>query len=393
MVTSPSPRIALIGPQWRVPKPVYRSSADLQNFSSNNTGNMVFAYAISQQLGVSASSFGWNADPKRLKREFDVAVVMAANQIQPATRRFDQLGFLNKLLEQCDLPIIVIGLGVQAAVCAEGGQLDENSVRLLEILRDRKAAIAARGRLTAEVLEGYGIEDYAITGCPSNFLNPSPTLGRDLGERLASMGKPENIAVNCDVRPGLEDVVPPLARLLERLRGSWITQVFEDISFLRGDCTDQAFTHLGRMSEIMKPGADRAYIINFLKTYCHYFLDVEQWLDFLLRFDFSIGTRLHGNMMAWQAGVPAVWIPHDARTAELLKCMELPTLDRKVLSSRSKIGEILDGVRFDGEAYDQKRAQLARRYHDVLRKAGLELSPEYSWVGSLSGSAEATETS
>ena len=40
------------------------------------------------------------------------------------------------------------------------------------------------------------------------------------------------------------------------------------------------------------------------------------WLEYLRDFDFATGTRLHGNVAALLAGVPAVLLAHDSRTLE-----------------------------------------------------------------------------
>jgi hypothetical protein len=158
---------------------------------------------------------------------------------------------------------------------------------------------------------------------------------------------------------------------------------------MRHEPDEHSLEHLRRMGSIMwnsgflglKKDPDR--IFRFLSKHCHYFLDIEQWMEFLVRFEFSTGTRLHGNMLAWQAGVPAVWIPHDSRTAELIRCMAVPTLDRRYIHPKMTLRELLDRADFDGERYDSRRAGLCKSYCDFLQAAGLSLGRDHKWLKKL----------
>jgi len=55
-----------------------------------------------------------------------------------------------------------------------------------------------------------------------------------------------------------------------------------------------------------------------------FFLDPTTWFDHLAQYDFSFGTRIHGNIAALLAGTPALLVAHDARTLELAQFHEIP---------------------------------------------------------------------
>ncbi|MEO2045058.1 MAG: hypothetical protein ABGX16_00615 [Pirellulales bacterium] len=57
-------------------------------------------------------------------------------------------------------------------------------------------------------------------------------------------------------------------------------------------------------------------------------------------YDFSFGTRFHGNMAAWQAGVPALWLVHDSRTVELCDYLALPYIQHSDFRSDITIDEL-----------------------------------------------------
>jgi hypothetical protein len=55
-----------------------------------------------------------------------------------------------------------------------------------------------------------------------------------------------------------------------------------------------------------------------------FFVDPWPWLEHLATYDFSFGTRIHGNITALMAGTPAVVLAHDSRTLELVRYFDIP---------------------------------------------------------------------
>jgi hypothetical protein len=55
-----------------------------------------------------------------------------------------------------------------------------------------------------------------------------------------------------------------------------------------------------------------------------FFLDPTTWFEHLAQYDFSFGTRIHGNIAALLAGTPALLLAHDSRTLELAEYHEIP---------------------------------------------------------------------
>jgi hypothetical protein len=105
------------------------------------------------------------------------------------------------------------------------------------------------------------------------------------------------------------------------------------------------------------------------------FFNANSWMDYSKKFDLSIGTRLHGNMLAFQSEVPSIFLSHDSRTSELVDIMALPKCSLNSLSFIS-YDELFDKVSFSGIDYDLNRVKIAKQYVDIIRKCGLNTSTE-----------------
>ena len=62
----------------------------------------------------------------------------------------------------------------------------------------------------------------------------------------------------------------------------------------------------------------------FINNKVRFFVDPITWINYLSKFDFSFGTRIHGNITSLLAGTPAVVLAHDSRTKELAEYFEIP---------------------------------------------------------------------
>ena len=67
-----------------------------------------------------------------------------------------------------------------------------------------------------------------------------------------------------------------------------------------------------------------------------FFLDPKTWFAHLANYDFSFGTRIHGNIAALLAGTPALLLAHDSRTLELADYHEIPYREIGALPARRR---------------------------------------------------------
>jgi len=346
----------------------------------NNAGNLLFQYAVTKLIGEPYDIVGLTTswDPKRLRDQCRVLVVPSANFLR---ENFDFSHYVN-FLESTGLPLVFVGLGAQADDF-EKDTLDfhPSVLRLIDLIRERSELVAVRGEFTARVLERYGVTSHVVTGCPSNFTNPSTNLAGMIADKLA---RPMRSFITHADEPWpkkhykahverrlaawtlngrsvmVQQSVPAMIRYL-RLNNPVaekdVPVQFEDglRRALLSDCELEAF---------------RDFLAVKLRTY----YDVDQWMEDSAKFDFSVGLRLHGNMIAWQSGTPALWITHDSRTKELTDTMALPSIDVHEFIEKCKtVDEAWERVEFDSSIYSSRRLELYDKLKQVFHASGIAI--------------------
>ena len=102
-------------------------------------------------------------------------------------------------------------------------------------------------------------------------------------------------------------------------------------------------------------------------------------MDFYKGFDFVIGPRIHGVMLALQAGVPALCGTIDARTEELCKTMMVPHIKFNEFPKNLTKNDLdlVELVGFDSQVFDQNRDVLAKRTMSFMFKNRIRPSQEF----------------
>ena len=349
----------------------FRDSASYLRFFGENVGNLAFVYAMSTQIKGYKEYFGnTKKSIERIKSENDLLVFPAANNINQK----GDMGWLANLIEGTNLPIVIVGLGVQASFESRRFDLPAGTRRFLDIIRDRQVKIGVRGAFTQEFLHDLGVDTAVITGCPSNFINPSETLGVSLEEKFGHLADGvKSIALNLEYFSLNQKQVNVVTGWLSGCDGALVLQSDEHVfSLVRGDlnCDENKIKWMGKYF-IGDTNVDN--FISWLHRYGRIFCHTPSWMDFLRGVNLSVGSRFHGNMLALQSGTPAIVFPHDSRTLEMCKTMNVPHFPWEKLKEGIKISDVIRESPFSGRIYDQRRSELAREYRDIILNSGLDL--------------------
>lgn len=358
----------------------FLSSEEICRQLGTNIGNLAFVYAIKYQLvGLAErANLSWNSTPDQISKAGDLCIIPCANQFG----RHHNLGQLARRLEDISTPFVAIGLGAQSGVDMKIPEVPDGTVqwlrRVVERAPSRKSNVAVRGEFSRRVLEEYGFHDACVTGCPSLFLNPYPTLGRLISDRTADV--PQRVAVAAG-HPGwkhLSRIERSLAHIVTATHGAYVCQSpLESVRIGRGDMEELDTAELDRCRRYIDGELSTHEFKAWARNHAIAFFNVPGWMEFLRRFDFVVGTRIHGTVLGLQVGVPALCIVSDSRTLELCQTMRVPYVAAKDYLDGLRLNDLSQLFRhqFDAEEFDSNRRVLAKSYCAFLEGNGLTVAP------------------
>ncbi|MEM8634649.1 MAG: polysaccharide pyruvyl transferase family protein [Pseudomonadota bacterium] len=363
------------------PDPSSRSFSSFERLYQTigkNSGNLLFTNAVERQIGHDPTYLGFEFDPARANEEVDAVIIPAANWVSES---FD-FDYLAPVIEGLKIPVILIGLGAQGSDLNQFVTPPKGTVRFLKAVFDRAQSVSVRGPHTAETLRRLGFENTVVTGCPSLFcdfqsLNVDAILQKatkpfDLSSVLVHATRfsashsafAKNKGVDRELfRFAYEHGVD----ILYQSEREEIALLFDYESADVFD--DRLVTLLKEIYAASNWHELRDYIYDRGKS----FLNVDVWSEYIQKYNYVYGTRLHGTIMALNSGIPATLAWHDSRTREVAEFACIPTLPANV----NDISE--DGLRRVYEAVDlgryyNRRAELRNIYVDFLQENSVDVS-------------------
>lgn len=351
----------------------------LCKITSKNTGNLAFHYAIDLHFGNHLESIGWGSKLEKINSQKGYAILPCANQIGAHTDLDSSANHFSRI----DRPIVAIGLGAQSTSVTVMPQIAQGTIRWVKEIINHAPSnypnIGVRGEFTKRVLEQYGLGSHVeVIGCPSLFINPSPHLGQKIHDRIRPVRRVA-VAAGSFGRNHLANLEKSLVDLVTKTEGAYIIQnPLEMIRIARGEISSLPKTILSRIKNYAWPQMSEEEFIKWAKIYTHCFFNIPDWMNYLRQFDFVIGTRIHGIILALQAEVPALCIVHDSRTLELCETMKVPFVRADQVLAGVSINDIPQLFNFDPDAFDKNRVKLAQNYVNFLQNNHLRPSGLFS---------------
>ena len=338
----------------------------------HNTGNLAFHHAIKQQLNIRTPAVPWGAPAAQIDAAGSIAILPCANQVGAHL----DYGNLAQKFSELKNPIVAIGLGAQGGLDKKIPVVPQGTINWLKAIAEHSCSsspnIAVRGPFTLEVLEHYGLADKAVVlGCPTLFINPDPHLGQKIASRIR---EPKKIAVPSGHQrwAHLSRIESSLARMVSATGGSYIGQSpLEMVKLTRGESDQLDQDSLSQCRDYAMPEMDLEEFNTWAKRHGNVFFDIPSWMEHYRRFDFVIGARIHGVMLALQAGVPALCVAHDSRTLELCTAMKVPYVIAKDVQQGIQRKDLLKLFNFDAQEFDDNRQRLCKQYIYFLAENNL----------------------
>ncbi|KAI0563118.1 Polysaccharide pyruvyl transferase [Gracilaria domingensis] len=363
---------------------MYHSEQEALTFPDTNCGNMVWQYGgfiklvdLTKSETCNDTHVNCNKVNPSMKNRRMVHYRPAANGFNRKMNvtfhdAFTRLGYEGDV-------VLYIGIGMQYSFKDDEskndmfhGQKIENTVntfrftpqalKFLKRMDDLQMPMFMRGDFTLQVSRLAGYQYGLSTGCPSLFINEELHLGALLEEKYRrimnrSGKKSLKIAFNLTGRYRLFGWMKLIA---DQHPGSlFYAQGPEDFRVLRN------------------------HNVSFDKV--RFYGNIPDWLESLSHMDLSIGPRIHGNMAAIAAGVPAFVVAPDFRVVEMAERMKVPhtTMYDETLKNGMNVSEMISKVGFDGHMFDTNRCQIAKLYKEHLGKFGIQLARHVEKVSQI----------
>ncbi|EUJ33031.1 hypothetical protein MFLO_05490 [Listeria floridensis FSL S10-1187] len=335
------------------PTDVYTSEdIYLKDRTGFNNGNLAYQYSIYRTLwqeGTELLPDELSFDPNRAARyneEFDAYVIPLADafreDFRPALRNY------TKLIKQLKIPVIVTGVGLRAEFepqLENGFSFDEDVREFVKAVLEKSARLGLRGEITGDYLKTLGFkegEDYQVIGCPSLY-----TFGNELKIRDLKLNPDSLIAINASP-VSTETSLNFLNKIIDTHPNYYfIPQHLDEFQMMYAGGPDITSDRPSYPTSIQ----DRYYRDGRVK----YFTNMPRWYDFMRQADFSIGPRLHGNVVPTIVGTPNISFVQDARMRELAAYHHLPHVTASELETIPDLETLLEKVDLKGAEHVQKR--------------------------------------
>jgi Polysaccharide pyruvyl transferase len=337
--------------------------------TGHNSGNQVIADGLLATFRHDSVSWDHSKGAAWANNNADIIVIAAANFL---FRGFDFEGMAT-FLDKTNLPLVVAGLGAQASSFEEEVVLLPGTARLVAIIADRAKLIGVRGEFTRRVLEKRGVRNVQIIGCPSYYFGgpTSKLTAHPLPERPSISINGSRDVIRHAFDPKLmKDVLKRLVAEAVALDGTCVVQTeLPEIRLASGVAGDEADRAAEDVTAAFAGFAEHGALESWTRRAMRVYWSVPAWRDAMKTVDFSVGTRFHGNMVALQAGTPAVIVCHDTRTAEMSEFLGLPHVSLQDAATYG-LQEFYNEVSIPAIA--ARREELYPAYRSFLSNNGLD---------------------
>lgn len=291
---------------------------DLPTFLNNisgNTGNSYIAYSVikllyGKLLPVAEIKNLWTysfSDQKSLINQINEKHSHVILFLQDQIRLQLSYGIspdwakINSFLKQLKKPFIVFSLGANdfgSSSIDWWKDLSKDFIEFLNILSAHSVSLGVRGTQTLEILNRLGIKNAQAVGCPT-FFETGPNrkiIKKPLENEFQILGKNAFDTRTKSVFSGVLQDETALIKIL----------------FFNDDCRN------------MKEKFSLPFLISLAQNHICCFAGMENWKRFVSKYVCSISYRMHGGILALNAGVPAIVLNKDLRATEMCDLFKIP---------------------------------------------------------------------
>ena len=278
-----------------------------------NTGNSYITYSLMKQIRCNNENIehipsihnynflNQDKDIDIINNECDQVIFVMQDQIRTQESYEFKLPYnhIMNFIKKINKPIIIAGLGANSIHGYNKHfyeNLDPELITFLKFLSDHCIEIGVRGNYTKEILNKFHINNVRPIGCPTFFERGKNRIIQKKNKNLNNILYTSNNFFNSTINP--KHVI----------------------------CQDLCETELLNAVIFNKwnPNSDYYLLNKWKNKQYHLFTNIEEWKKFITSFDFAIGCRLHGTIIALNSNIPAICCKNDYRTKEMCEFLHIP---------------------------------------------------------------------
>jgi polysaccharide pyruvyl transferase WcaK-like protein len=336
----------------------------------DNIGNLVYLNVIRSLFKdldlVSAEQIIEN--PAAITSQYERVLLPFSNMLSPYFSTP-----LAKIFDLHNTPISLFSVGLQAPLgsnLAEIG-LSEDARLLLEHARKFDFPIGVRGQHSHELLRLHGFES-VVVGCPSfSIINSVRRPTAEAGVINATLsGHHQELTSNTiafGIKNSCEYALQDEYRIIADIYGIEASSIaFGDINSPYAKAMANLLFDYGFYNDGTYSWTQHA---EWFRQHSFFYTQVESWRERLQKYSVSIGMRVHGNALALQCGVPALFIPCDLRCEELVAHHNLPF--KTSLNSNMTLEEVAADI--DYSNFFERKSAVQRNLKEYWRHSDLHM--------------------
>lgn len=340
------------------------------NYIWNNIGNMIFPYSLFRILSTENTEITAYRDikvedAKYINENYDCFIIPLANAFR--TTFMTNLIVLTQLVRQLKIPCIVIGVGLQDKTNPTFDTkypFDDLVKEFCSEILKRSSSIGVRGNITKKYLLNLGFSEDKIDviGCPSMYMY-GKKIEINKKEKLDNKSK---IAFNGHA--GIPTKIFDFFKTIDN--------EFQEYYFIPQELHELKLLYAGvGFNAPEKYMCSNPQDSNYINDHCRMFVNVPSWINFLKTTDFSVGCRIHGNIVATLAGTPSFILAPDSRVQELAEFHGLPYMLAQDFNPNLTIQDLYKMANY--ETFEKKQSENFDLFINFLEKNNLDYIFKY----------------
>lgn len=284
-----------------------------------------------------------------------------------------------KRLRQIKTPTIVVGVGYQSSVGSDGVERENLELNKLvkefvKIVLDKSSSIGVRGYITKRYLLnlGFAESDVDVIGCPSvRFFGSDFNITK---RDYPSFSPEMKIAVNYTPTRYSSAWGSVISDIFLKYKNSYaILQDKYEINNLKGKFKNIVLPEIPKQVQALRDIPVMPDHPVFKNNKGRIFTNPNQWFSSMGTFDFSIGTRIHGNIASILAGTPSLVIAIDTRTLELAEYFKIPYVKLSDLNNYHNLESFYNKAVEGMPKFYENYSNILKDYYRFFNKNGIKI--------------------